>query len=271
MVSDTGRSERTDMICLTGDIHQRSYRGTDTPYCNESEVTLALKYAQMAERYGLRVTLFLTGRTALEEPGAVHRLAKLPHCEIGGHTFAAFRDPRSRIYRKLWGTPWASPSHQARDIARTIESLQQAVDRPVTVWRNHSYLNAPETPMLLQQAGIKCVSDEVNPAKLCAERVEPGLVSLPINVLPDHEHLFHGKYVPGRAKPSQLSGRMGLGAWFERVQAQVQMVTAAGGVATILAHPLCMEVADGMHVFEDLCRFLRPFASCWVSAAAGGM
>ncbi len=258
------------MICVTGDIHQRSYRGTDTPFSPYSEVDLALKYGQIAQKYGLRITLFLTGRAALEEPNGVQRLVAMPHCEIGGHTFAAFRDPWSRIYKKVLGTPWGSVTHQSRDILRTIQCIQQVTGKRIATWRNHSYLNTPDTPNLLEQAGITWVSDEVNTAKVAGEQVRSCLYSLPINVLPDHEHLFHGKYITGMAKPSQLSGRLSIRAWREKVQAQVQTIIESGGVATILAHPLCMEVADGMQAFDDLCRYLQPFPSCWVSTSTLG-
>ncbi|MCA9464525.1 MAG: polysaccharide deacetylase family protein [Nitrospira sp.] len=256
------------MVCLTGDVHQRSYRGTDTRFSSLSEVQLAIQYGHIAEKYGLRITLFLTGKAALEEPEGVRRLAAMAHCEIGGHTYAAFRDPWSRIYRKLYKTPWGTIRHQSQDIGRTLDSLQQVTGKRISVWRNHSYTNTTETPTLLEQAGICRLSDEVNPAKLCGESLIPGLVSVPINVLPDHEHLLHGKYVHGQAKPAQLSGRVSIGEWLTCVQSQVQTVREAGGVATLLAHPLCMEVADGMRSFESLCRFLQPFSSCWVSNAS---
>ena len=255
------------MVCLTGDVHQRSYRGTDTPFSPRSEVELAIKYGQIAEQYGLRMTLFLTGRTALEEPEGVKRLAAMSHCEIGGHTFAAFRDPWSRIYKKILGTPWGTSPHQSRDIIRTKDSLEQVTGKPIVVWRNHSYVNTVDTAYLLGQAGIRWVSDEVNPVKLCAERVTPAVCSLPINILPDHEHLLHGKYVHGKGNPMQLSGRVSIREWLEQVQSQIQTVTEAKGVATILAHPLCMEVADGMQTFEMFCRFLQSFPSCWVSTS----
>ncbi|MGD9849874.1 MAG: polysaccharide deacetylase family protein [Nitrospirales bacterium] len=258
------------MVCVTGDVHQRSYRGTDTPFSSCSEVSLAIKYAQIAKKYGLRITLFMTGKAALEEPNAVRQLAAMPHCEIGGHTFAAFRDPWSRIYKKVFGTPWGRSTHQLRDIVRTVQCIQQVTEKRITVWRNHSYVNTSNTPFLLEQAGIEWVSDDVNIAKTRSEPVTSRVYSLPINVLPDHEHLLHGKYLHGKAKPEQLSGRLGIREWKERVQSQVQTIMAAGGVATILAHPLCMEVADGMQTFEDLCRFLQPFSSCWVSGSTSG-
>ncbi len=253
------------MICLTGDVHQRSYRGTDTPFSPFTEVELAAKYAKIAERYGIRITLFLTGKACLEEPHEVRALAQLPHCEIGGHTFSAFRDPWSRIYRKVFRTPWGNESHQMRDIIKTIDSIQTETGKRISVWRNHSYIQTSETPRLLESAGIEWISDEVNRKKLSWESLSPNMRSLPINVQPDHEHLLHGKYCVGQSKQSKLVGRVSITEWIEQVKAEAQVIVNGGGVATILAHPLCMEVVDGMEAFEDLCQFLQPFPNSWVS------
>ena len=256
------------MVCVTGDVHQRSYRGTDTPFSPCSEVELAVKYADIAARYGIRITLFLTGLACLEEPEHVKRLAHMSHCEIGGHTFAAFRDPWSKIYKKCLGTPWGREAHQKGDITKTIETIQSVTGKHISVWRNHSYIRTAETPRLLEAAAIQWVSDEVNPDKCSWESLSPNLKSLPINVSPDHEHLLHGKYQHGKAKPSQLEGRVTITEWEKQVREKIQSVSEADGIATILVHPLCMEIADGMRVFEDLCRFLEPFPNCWVSQAA---
>ncbi len=256
------------MVCVTGDVHQRSYRGTDTPFSPCSEVELAIKYADIAARYGIRITLFLTGKACLEESERVKQLADMSHCEIGGHTFAAFRDPWSKIYKKIFGTPWGREAHQRGDIEKTIESIQSVTGKRISVWRNHSYIRTADTPRLLETASIQWVSDEVNSTKLSWESLSPKLRSLPINVSPDHEHLLHGKYQHGKAKPSKLEGRVSITEWGKQVQEKVQSVSEADGIATILVHPLCMEIADGMIAFEDLCKFLQPFNNCWVSQAA---
>jgi len=47
------------------------------------------------------------------------------------------------------------------------------------------------------------------------------------------------------------------------------LISNFGGIATILAHPLCMEVADGMVKLENLCQFLQSFPNCWVSEVGG--
>ena len=253
------------MICLTGDVHQRSYRGTDTSFSPFSEVQLASKYAGIAEGYGIRITLFLTGKACLEEPEEVRALAQMPHCEIGGHTFAAFRDPWSRIYKKVFKTPWGLESHQKRDIQKTIESIHAVTGKRIAAWRNHSYIQTDKTPRLLELARIKWVSDEVNLTKRSWEALSQHLISLPINVPPDHEHLLHGKYQIGMPKASKLIGRLPMNHWAEHVKKNVQEIVDDGGIATILIHPLCMEIADGMTGFDDLCQFLQRFPNGWVS------
>ncbi len=256
------------MVCVTGDVHQRSYRGTDTPFSRFSEVELAIKYAEIAARYGIRITLFVTGKACIEEAEGMKQLADMSHCEIGGHTFAAFRDPWSKIYKKILRTPWGRETHQRSDIEKTIATIQSVTGKRISVWRNHSYICTADTPRLLEAASIQWVSDDVNPTKLSWESLSPTLNSLPINVIPDHEHLLHGKYQHGKAKPSKLEGRVSIVEWVEQVKEKVQANTEAQGIATILVHPLCMEIADGMKTFEKLCKFLQPFQNCWVSQAS---
>jgi hypothetical protein len=91
------------MVCVTGDVHQRSYRGTDTSFSPFSEVELAAKYANIAARYGIRITLFFTGKACLEEPSAVKRIAAMPHCEIGGTRLQPFETLGPGSIRNYWG------------------------------------------------------------------------------------------------------------------------------------------------------------------------
>jgi hypothetical protein len=96
------------------------------------------------------------------------------------------------------------------------------------------------------------------------------LLSLPINTIPDHEHLLHGRYLPERTKPERLAGRVDIRDWLDQVQEKARAIEDHGGIATILARPLCMDVADGMQTFEELCRFLSRYRTGWVSEVAPG-
>jgi hypothetical protein len=256
------------VICLTGDVHQRSYRGVDTPYAKSTEAELALRYCDIAHSHGVKVTLFVTGRACLEERERVTALAQLPHCEIGGHTYSAHRSFGHWLSRTLTGSRVGSRRIQQRDIARTIEAIQTITGKPLLVWRNHGYKYNHHTYPLLATHGIRIVSDRVTGVEGAAERISRELLSLPINTMPDHEHLLHGKYQSGRTNFARWQNRRSIEDWRETVERQVEQIQEHGGTATILAHPLCMEVADGMHNFDKLCRFLSKFNTGYVSDLA---
>ncbi|MEP7153644.1 MAG: hypothetical protein ABI856_18230, partial [Nitrospira sp.] len=118
---------------------------------------------------------------------------------------------------------------------------------------------------LLDEQGIQIVSDRVTTSRTAVERVGQELLSLPINTLPDHEYVLHGTYVAGRTHFAQLEERKTIQEWLETIEHQAETIDQLGGVTTILAHPLCMEIADGMQSFEQLCRFLSRYETRWVS------
>jgi hypothetical protein len=233
-------------------------------------VRLALRYSEIASRHGVKVTLFVTGKACRQEPDLVRELSRMPNCELGGHTYCAFRSPLHWLWRRLGqgvpGPVW----FQARDIRKTVQAIEQVTGRRIRVWRNHAYRHDQYTYGLLSHAGVDIVSDHVSATATAPERFSERLLSLPINTVPDHEHLLHGKYLPGRTKPERLAGRVGIREWFSLVREKATAIEQHEGIATLLAHPLCMDVADGMQTFEELCRFLSYYRTGWVSEAVSG-
>jgi peptidoglycan/xylan/chitin deacetylase (PgdA/CDA1 family) len=258
------------MICLTGDVHHHSYRGIDTWYSPFSEARLAIRYGEIAARYGVKVTLFITGKSCRQEPALIAELGRMPNCELGGHTYCAFRSPLHWLWRRLGFGITGPVFFQARDIDKTVRAIHRLTGRRISVWRNHAYRHDQHTYALLADAGINIVSDHISPRATAPERFSERLLSLPINTLADHEHLLHGKYLPGRTRPERLAGRIGIHEWLENTQETVRTIEDLGGIATILAHPLCMDVADGMQTFEELCRFLSQYRTGWVSEIVAG-
>ena len=258
------------MICLTGDVHHHSYRGIDTWYSPFSEARLAIRYGEIAARYGVKVTLFITGKSCRQEPALIAELGRMPNCELGGHTYCAFRSPLHWLWRLLGFGITGPVFFQARDIDKTVRAIHRLTGRRISVWRNHAYRHDQHTYALLADAGINIVSDHISPRATAPERFSERLLSLPINTLADHEHLLHGKYLPGRTRPERLAGRIGIHVWLENTQETVRTIEDLGGIATILAHPLCMDVADGMQTFEELCRFLSQYRTGWVSEIVAG-
>lgn len=253
------------MICLTGNVHHRSYRDVDTRHAKQTEPQLALRYCEIAARHHVKLTLFVTGQACLEEPDIIATLAENALCEIGGHTFCAFRSLRHWVFNYLRGSPLGSAGMQRNDIERTIEAIKAATGKRITAWRNHAFQHDVHTYQLLGLLGIQIVSDRVTTNTTAVERLSQELLSLPINTLPDHEHVLHGQHIAGRGDIAGLEARRTIQEWRETVERQVETIEQLGGIATILARPLCMDVADGMRTFEHLCRFLSRYETRWVS------
>lgn len=255
------------MIVLTGDVHHASLATNDQRHSDIDEVTAAECYVEVATRHEMKVTLFVTGRTALEHRSGLTALARRPAVEIGGHTFDAYRIPLwLRPLRRLSRSPHGFRSWQQQDIQRTRSALLEVVGRSITSWRNHAYLSDRHTPELLGAAGVRVWSDQVDPVARAPRPGPAGLTVLPINVMPDHEHLYHAHRTVSWVSRWQRRYRFtdGFGSesytperWADQVATRALEISRAGGVATILAHPLCQYLADGFRSFEALCGRLR--------------
>jgi hypothetical protein len=102
-------------VVLTGDVHQW-IDSADRAYANETECALALKYAQIAGRHRLKVTLFFTGLAIMEDAASVGALLEEENVEVGGHGWDSFqRRWRYRAFNKLFGSPHGANVTQAPD------------------------------------------------------------------------------------------------------------------------------------------------------------
>lgn len=245
--------------------NHRSYHSVDTRHARQTEAQLALRYCDIAARQQVKLTLFVTGKACLEEQDTVAGLSRHSHCEIGGHTFCAFRSTRHWLSKYIGGSVLGSAAMQRHDIEKTIAAIRDVTGKQITAWRNHGFQHDALTYPLLGELGIQIVSDRVATNTTAVERVSQKLLSLPINTLPDHEYVLHGKYIAGGTHFAQLEGRNTIQEWRETVERQVETIEQHGGIATILARPLCMDVADGMQSFEQLYRFLSRYETRWVS------
>jgi peptidoglycan/xylan/chitin deacetylase (PgdA/CDA1 family) len=237
----------------------------DQAYMDCTEVEAAIEYAEIAANYNVPVTLFVTGKAAVEEPDRVERLAAMDNVEIGGHNYWAFDTPIHTAWRaveKLSGGcigSWNGPRpFQRHEIKRTITALtERGVD--VATWRDHAYRYDQHTVELLTEMGITHFSDSVGPHQ--SVRQKKGLTVVPINTPPDHEHLYHAFRTPESQAVDQFVGPFGMESyegknWLKWVRNSVNSVTESEQIATILAHPSCMKLTDNFIIFEELCSFL---------------
>jgi hypothetical protein len=256
-------------VVLTGDVHQW-IDSADRAYASETECALALEYARIAGSYGLKVTLFFTGLAIIEDPTSVSALLEEENVEVGGHGWDSFQPQwRYRAVNKLFGSPHGARTMQARLVRRTCATIEGVAGQRVLSWRNHAYYFDSHTPRVLADAGIRVWSDEVELQRFGPYLHRSGVTSLPINTTPDHEHLYHGGQTVETIPVSRRPGYNTPQAWREEVLQQAESIIAGGGVATILAHPLCMKVVDDWRTFERLCSSLSRYPSAWAVEAAG--
>lgn len=237
----------------------------DQKYMDRTEVEAAIEYAEIAASHDVPVTLFLTGRTAVEEPDRVEYLASMDNVEIGGHNYWAFNTPIHTAWRAVgklsndYVGSWNGPqSFQRFEIRKTIDVLNDR-GADVTAWRDHAYRHDEHTAKLLAEAGITHFSDILGPNERV--RRNKGVINVPINTPPDHEHVYHAFRTPGSEAVKQFEGPFGgkameVDEWIDWVKKMCETLRESDRVATVLAHPACLWLADEFDSFRRLVKDL---------------
>lgn len=242
-------------VCITGDVHHTSLDTRDQAYLDgTTEVEAAVEYAGIAADHDVPVTLFVTGKAAVEEPERVRRLGSMANVEVGGHNYYAFGTPVHKLWRGLTGS-WNGPRRfQSWEIRRTVSAFAD-LEIGITSWRDHAYRHDRHTAALLASHGITHFSDAVEPDG--EVRREDGLTVVPINTPPDHEHVYHAFRTPEFVADDDFEGPFGseswtVDRWADRVTDAVARHRDRGRSATVLTHPSCMKLADDFEAFESL-------------------
>ncbi len=256
------------MICLTGDIHH--HMGTpDQRKLEKSEIKAGVEYSEIAKEHNIKANLFLTGKSIRNKEA--DELLKLNNIEIGGHTWSAFRPrwihyPLKLLWKKILKKSYAPSLIQERDIKKTINIIEEKTGKKPVSWRTHAYRSDEITWKLLEKNGIKIFSDELNPNRIKPYKIKNSkLISLPLNVMPDHEHLYHGNRTPQHVRKEIKRGRKykftqesyHIDKYFEIIKKQIKEIKEKGGVATVLLHPACMKVADNFKQFKEFCEWIE--------------
>jgi hypothetical protein len=131
----------------------------------------------------------------------------------------------------------------------------------IVSWRNHAYQHDENTARLLAQAGVRTWSDEVDLDQLRPRKHANGVVILPINTLPDHERMYHGARTITAVAEEGRAESFSPEEWCDLVCEQADSIVRKGGIATVLAHPICMKIADDWQTFERLCHNLGSYRS----------
>ena len=260
------------MICLTGDIHHMSLKTNDQKYLNISEVEAAIEYASIAKDFGIKATFFATGKSVGEERSNFKSLLEYPNIELGGHNYYAFR-PKwlyNGVFNRMIGLSNGPVFYQNYEVKKTIRIFKKLLGIKIISWRNHAYRHDRNTYRLLFENGIRFVSDEVDPIKLKPYRRYEGIYSVPINVLPDHDHIYHPDLTPETTKNWSLARDKfsptfyNIDDWFEIIKGQITAVMKMDGIATVLVHPACMKIVDNFKIFKQLCRLICQYKTMFM-------
>jgi hypothetical protein len=253
------------MICLTGDVHHSSLMINDQKHIGDpalTEIRIARQYVELLEKHRVKATLYVCGRCFTEEWDDLAPVVRHPLVEVGGHMFNA-RFPRECFdaYGEQTGL-WNGPRwYQDWDIRRNAEVVQEKMGHSLVSWRAHSYKADVNTHELMAAHGLKLTSDAVEKDNLWPKRIEAGIISHPLNVIPDHDHLYHAhrtrEYVERINAAGYGADEFGavsytIEEWGDLVLRQAAAIDEQGGIATVLCHPLCMWLADRFKTFERI-------------------
>jgi len=254
------------MIFLTTDVHHMSLGGVDQHFLRTTETAAALSFMETIDSLGLRSTMFISGRCVEEHPADIESLCQSPYLEIGGHNYTCFQPLIGyQIFGKITGLKNGPYWVQERDVRKTLALLRSIVREPVVSWRNHGYRGDRNTSFILAKNGIRFRSD-LNDTNQTMPFNDDHVVTVPINTLPDHDYVDHGKIVENYARRRKwfvhmfrnASRReMTIESWMKDTLERCESILKAGGQATILLHPACMEVIDNFTVMRGFLSSLK--------------
>jgi hypothetical protein len=254
------------MICLTGDLHHASLRTGNQKRCDISELQVAQQYLRRLEEAKVKVTLFASGKCFAEEWDDIRPICESPWVEIGGHNYSCFQPELfHRVCKKLLGSFNGPAWIQRRDAQKTIDIIRLKTGRTIECWRNHMYMHGPFTEQALAQCGLKVCSDGVKKDSLCPERHESGIMNFPINIIPDHEHLYHAERTPewvawwqARYNWSDDFGPRSyyIEEWTEIVLEGLRRNEERGAISIMIIHPITLYLCDRLKSFQRILEFL---------------
>ncbi len=257
------------MICLTGDIHHESLRTGNQKHSDRTEIQTALDFLKLLEIYQVKMTLFVSGKTVQESPAAVKILAEHPLIELGGHNWDCFEPGLwHRFWNKATGSYNGPRWYQRWDVEKTKRIFASVTGTNLRCWRNHMYMHGPYTEQVLAEAGIEVCADGVRKHSNGMIAHPTGLYNFPLNIMPDHEHIYHAERTPewveNWLKRYQWEDDFGsesytVERWTELVLQQLHAHQQQGILSHLILHPLTMYLSDGYESAHRILAYLSQF------------
>ena len=252
------------MIYLTGDVHTKSMGGWEQERIG-SEVVVTKRYLEILKKYKISSTLFINGKCFEEEKEEVKQLFDYD-VEFGGHTYNNFGKLgiiKSYLYRKFFGCVYGSKKFQEKDISKTKKTFEK-FGLKMSSWRTHAFGSNEKTFKLLEQVGVKYVSDYVGEIKPFQKE---NIIHLPINIPVDGNTIAYGESKPENRNPfaSCTKGRISAEEWFEILKKRITNNEKNKIDSIVLIHPATMATLDDFKLFEQIAKFISQFKSARMS------
>lgn len=254
------------MIVLTGDIHHSSLKTGNQKACDISEIQVALKYLNLLSEANVKVTFFITGKSFSEEWDDLKLICENPLVSVQGHNYYCFQPEfLHRVWNKINGSYNGPEWFQRYDVNKTISIIEDKTGKKIDCWRNHMYMHGPYTDKVLAEAGIKICSDGVNRNAIKPVKSLYELYHFPINIIPDHEHLYHAertpRWVKNWLKRYHWSDDFGshsyfIDEWTEIVLDQLKHHEKEGIMSNMIIHPITMYLCDGFRCFRKILDYI---------------
>ena len=251
------------MIYLTCDIHHASLQTGNQKACDITELQVAQRFLKLLEEFDVKATFYISGKCFTEEWVDTRPLCEHELVDFGGHNYSCLEP---ELWHRLWnklinsynGPRW----YQRWDVNKTRSVIQEKTGRDISLWRNHMYMHGPYTEEVLGEAGILICSDGVKADGNGLEPHPSGIFNFPINVMPDHEHLYHAertvewvKWWQDRYNWSDDFGPESyfIDQWTDIVLNQLESHRKEGIISHLIIHPITMYLCDE---FQNLRRIL---------------
>jgi len=251
------------MICLTADLHHMSLKTGNQEHSDKTEMSLAGEFVKMMESRDIKGSFFITGRSFEEEWDEVKPIVDSPNIEIGGHNYEAFQPEFfHRVWKKVANNYNGPYAYQYYDTKKTIDIIYAKTGKRINIWRNHMYMHGPNTEKVLSSLGINICSDGVEKENFSLQKDVTGIYNLPINIIPDHEHIIHAERTPEWIEAWQKrynwsddfgSDSYYIDEWADMVIAQLKENEKEGKLSVMIIHPITMYLADK---FQSVTRIL---------------
>lgn len=256
------------MICLTGDLHHSSLRTGNQAHADDTEIRIAGRFLKMLEARNLKITFFVSGKAFVEEWEDLKEICEHPLVEIGGHNYSCFKpELLHRLWKKATGNYNGPRWAQRLDALRTIRAARKRTGRTLRLWRNHMYMHGPNTETVLAGCGIGMCSDGVTANAMGPHWHPAGIYNFPLNVIPDHEHIFHAERTPEWVARWQARYQWSddygpdsyyVADWTDIVLECLANNEARGAISNMIIHPITLYLADGFRSFERVLDYLEP-------------